>query len=323
MKKKIFDVLDWTSLELGLRPKIVKDEARVVLPNGEKAGVIISADFELAWAFRFSRKVSDPKKMARQARSNFPIMLELLEQYNIPITWATVGHLMLESCKKGDHDWMTQLPYFTDDHKWNYRTGGWFDCDPYTTHLKDNAWYAPDLIESIKNSKVKHEIACHTFSHIDFSDDNCPKEVARDEIKACIDAAKAWDIKLESMVFPGGSYGNIDMLKEMGFSSYRRNLSEAKLSPVLTDLFGLKYTATSLGLGGVSLDAKSIERHKFRIRKYIQKAKRIGMVCHLWFHPSVTPAYVNEIFPWLLSMLSEEREKGELFIGTMSTFSKL
>ena len=45
-------------------------------------------------------------KKAKQSRENVPVLLKIFEDFNIPITWATVGHLFLESCNKGDHDWM-------------------------------------------------------------------------------------------------------------------------------------------------------------------------------------------------------------------------
>ena len=176
------------------------------------AFLVISADFELGWAFRYSKQNPYPEKMARRARENFPFLLRMFEKYDIPITWATVGHLFLKQCKKGEHDWMHRIPYF-ENRNWLYNKGDWFDCDPYTYWEKAKAWYAPDLIESILKSKVKHEIGCHSFSHIDLTYKNCPSEVAEDEIKACIEATKVWGIKLKSFVFPGGTYGNFEFSK--------------------------------------------------------------------------------------------------------------
>ena len=141
----------------------------------------------------------------------------MFEDFCIPITWATVGHLFLSECKKEDHNRMRRIPYF-ENRNWAYNSGDWFDCDPYTNWEKAKAWYAPDLIEKILKSKVNHEIGCHTFSHIDFSDKNCSPEVAEDEIKSCIEAAKKWGIELRSIVFPGGTYGNIEIIKKYGYN---------------------------------------------------------------------------------------------------------
>ena len=43
--------------------------------------------------------------------------------------------------------------------------GDWFKADPCTNLQTDPNWYAPDLIKLIRDSKVKHEIGSHTFSH--------------------------------------------------------------------------------------------------------------------------------------------------------------
>ena len=72
-------------------------------PHPFKGGIVISADFELAWAWRYAKQFKDSYsiglKMAQQTRQNFPFFIKMFEDYNIPITWATVGHLFLEKCK--------------------------------------------------------------------------------------------------------------------------------------------------------------------------------------------------------------------------------
>ena len=213
-------------------------------PGGKfKGGMIISADFELGWAWRYSKTRPFPDKMSKQARENFPNIIEMLDKNSIPITFATVGHLFLESCKEGDHDWMEKIPHF-DDH-WRFTEGEWFDCDPYTSWKKAPNWYAPDLVKIIQNAQTKHEISTHTFTHIDFSDKNCPPQVAEDEIKACIDAMKPYGLKPESIVFPGGTYGNIDVVKKMGIKIYRRNVDVDLAYPYYDDK-GLFVTPTSM-----------------------------------------------------------------------------
>ena len=100
------------------KPYVRKDniDPKKKFPGQQKGGMIISADFEMAWAFRYSKKTKDYMKMGRQERENFPVILNLLEKYNIPITWATVGHLFLKDCKRGMrsgtlmfHNWIKPL----------------------------------------------------------------------------------------------------------------------------------------------------------------------------------------------------------------------
>ena len=65
------------SFEVGKNPKIEKIEnAKNLIPNPYKSVLMISADFELAWAFRFTKTQKDPVanalEKARLARKNFP-----------------------------------------------------------------------------------------------------------------------------------------------------------------------------------------------------------------------------------------------------------
>jgi hypothetical protein len=73
-------------------------------PGSFKGGVIISADMEMGWAVRYSRQAKDPVEYANRERMNVPVILSLLENYEIPVTWSVVGHLLLEICSRGDHD---------------------------------------------------------------------------------------------------------------------------------------------------------------------------------------------------------------------------
>jgi len=289
-------------------------DPKLTVYKKNKGIFIISADFELGWAFRYSKSDPFPEKKAEQSRKNFPFLLKLFETYSIPITWATVGHLFLRTCKKRDHDWMHRIPYF-ENRNWLYSKGDWFDCDPYTNWNKAKTWYAPDLIEKILKSNVKHEIGCHSFSHIDFTYENCPPEVAEDEIKACVKAANDWGLKLKSFVFPGGTYGNFEILKKYGFTSYRQTLKYELMLPYI-DSNELLVIPVSTGLGDNNLGWSSdyfIKRYK----KYIDKAIHTGTVCHFWFHPSIDEWFLHNVFPEILRYVAKKREEGELCILTM------
>src|SRR3974377_2241465 len=66
--------------------------------------VLFSIDFELAWAFRFSRTRGPRyKALALREREQVPRILAMLDSFSIPATWATVGHLFLESCRRGSN----------------------------------------------------------------------------------------------------------------------------------------------------------------------------------------------------------------------------
>jgi len=307
------------AFSLSRKPFVKKDSVPVEqkFPNGEKGGFIMSADFELAWAWRFSKTGANPIKKAEIARANMPVILSKLERYNIPVTFATVGHLFLESCTKGGHDWMHRIPHF-DDH-WKFTQGDWYGHDPYSAVEKDPAWYAPDLIKLIQNSKVKHEIGTHTFSHIDFTYKNCPPEVADDEIKACIDVAKKYNIELKSIVFPGGTWGNIEVLKQHKIKIYRKS-SEYELAYPYYDKHGLLVTVSSIAMDNNKFNW-SPEYFLKKYKVYIDKAIKTNTIAHFWFHPSFDPWFLENVFPEILEYVNEKRKEGSLWVGTMGSIA--
>jgi peptidoglycan/xylan/chitin deacetylase (PgdA/CDA1 family) len=286
-------------------------------PNGEKGGLILTADFEMSWAHRYSKQTNNYLNLGKQERKNVPRIIELLEYYNIPITWATVGHLFLDKCKKGDHDNMERIPYF-DDH-WKFIEGDWFDHDPYSDYKKDGEWYAPDLIEKIIHSSVHHEIGCHTFSHIDCSYKNCPPKVLDDELYACSEAAKKYGLTLSSIVFPGGTAGNFEILKKHDFNIYRKNI-KIKLAYPFFDEHGLLITPSSGSVGDETLGWNK-DYLSFRYKKYLEKAIKTNTIVHFWFHPSMNEWSLNESFPELLKIAAEYRNQGDLWIGTMGSIA--
>ena len=77
------------------------------IPKPYKAALIICADFELAWAWRFSTHINSSKEAsdyASRERKNIPVILDLCDNYNIPLTWATVGLLFLGNCYNEQFD---------------------------------------------------------------------------------------------------------------------------------------------------------------------------------------------------------------------------
>jgi peptidoglycan/xylan/chitin deacetylase (PgdA/CDA1 family) len=273
----------------------------------------------MAWAWRYSKTGSDYLKKGQTERENFPKIIRLLEKYNIPITFSTVGHLFLDKCDKVDHNWMRRIPHF-DDH-WKFTVGDWYDHDPHSNYEEAPEWYAPDLIRMIIDSKVNHEIGTHTFSHIDFSYKNCPAGVAEDEIKACKMAADPYDVTLKSMVFPGGTWGNIEVLKTHGIQIYRKNV-EHDLAYPWRDEHGLLVTNSSGALEYNPDYGWSARYFIKRLKKFIDKAIKTNTIAHLWFHPSLDPFILKNIFPAFLEYAVERREASDLWIGTMGEIAE-
>jgi len=299
------------------KPYVLPDRlpAEKKFPEARRGGVIFTADFELAWAVRYSKRKPDPLEYARGERTNVPEILAVAERFNLPITWATVGHLFLESCQQGDHDWMARLPYM-DDH-WRFTSGDWFDHDPYSNVHKDPEWYAPDLIRKILASPVDHEIACHTFSHIDCSDKNCPPRVLDNELKACTAEAAKWGLELRSMAFPGGTAGNFPVLRGHGIRIYRRRIGKYELAYPFRDELGLLVSPTGPMIGRAHPDW-SLEDEFYFYRKAIDKAIKHNTLAHMWFHPSANPETFELLLPRIMEYCASKRDSGDLWVGTMN-----
>lgn len=312
------------SFEVGHNPRVVRcpENIRDFIPAPYKGVLIISADFELAWAWRYAKtlggRTEAAEEYARIARVNVPEILRLCEEYHIPITWGTVGHLFLEQCQAGEaglaHTEIDRLAYFENEY-WRYTEGDWFGHDPCTSWRENDAWYAPDLVDQILASPVKHEIGCHTFSHIDCSDEHCPPAVIRDELAACQKAANNFDIKLESFIFPGHTMGNFQTIKECGYTSVRVNYANQIGYPV-RDEFGLWHLPAT---AEIIMNPKWGESYNlYRFRRIIKRTLRNQAVANLWFHPSLPSATVVPLFKTIFQYANMHR--GQLWVTTMRDY---
>ncbi len=316
MNKYIKAKLSKLHFFLGGNPKIEKTANKdFYIPQNKKAVILISADFELAWAPRYDKSVIDPLKLAKEKatleRNNIPLIVKVCEQYNIPITWATVGHLFLEKCERKNgvaHDEIPKVkPY--EGSFWNFNSKDWFEHDPCTDFQKNPLWYCPDLIKLILDSKVEHEIGNHTFSHIDCRDGICPPELLKAELKASKIAAAKFGIELRSFVHPGHTIGNLDVLAEEKFTNFRTDYRNVLGYPKKHDngLWELEQTA--------QFDLRkewSIEYHIKRYIKIIERAIASNSVCVFWFHPSFDPIVINEILPHVFDFINANTEKLEV-----------
>ena len=275
----------------------------------------LSADFEQSWAWMYD--TPDMLKMGSLERKYFPRLFRELEKHNIPITWAIVGHLFLDECKRDKSSGLAHpdMPrpenHYSNDH-WSWEKGDWYQFDPCTDIKKDPDWYAKDLIKMIIDSNVEHEVGTHSFSHIDFSNKNCDKKLADSEIKKCIEVMADMGSTPRSMVFPGGFEGNFDVLSKNNLISYRGG-GPIELSYPYKINEGLWNINQS-----VFLFAHEGEDYLKRSIRYIKKAVKNNQVCHISFHPSnLNDENMKHTFLPILKYAEERKKMGELWIATM------
>jgi peptidoglycan/xylan/chitin deacetylase (PgdA/CDA1 family) len=303
---------------IGKRPNTPAPYAAPYLFDAS-AALVISADFELSWAWMYAS--AEERTLGLQDRINFNDILQILEKFNVPITWATVGHLFLDSCSRDlkaglPHSELSRPKKHYKNAYWEWNEEDWYQHDPCSDLKSHPDWYAPDLILKILHSKVKHEIGTHTFSHIDFSDTNCDTILADSEISECINVMKFFNLVPRSIVFPGNFAGNFKILREKGIISYR-GVGRIELS----------YPSKMNGLWNIRqsifLFSRDYINYLKKMKRYTEIAIKYNMVVHMGFHPAdLDKKRVNNILIPFFKYVSNKRENGDIWIATMYDIAK-
>jgi peptidoglycan/xylan/chitin deacetylase (PgdA/CDA1 family) len=303
--------------------------------------LVISLDKELIWGSFdhtspevFAARNPDPRGIVAR-------LLRLLDEREVPATWAVVGHLFLSSCDRGPEGPHPELVRPT--HRW-YR-GDWLQADPCTNRAKDPLWYGDDIVEAILGARTPQEIGCHSFSHMVFGDPGCSAEAADSDLAACVDVARARGITLRSFVFPRNAEGHHDLLRRHGFIAFRGEdptwfrslpgfgrraghfLDEMTGVPppvaspreALPGLWDLPGSMIFMPRGGVRRVIPLAARVR-KARAGLARAQREGKIFHLWFHPFNLASDPRGLFQALTAIVDEAvtlRDRGELDIRTM------
>ena len=309
--------------------------------------LILSLDQEFIWgSFDFTGPSAfvadhpDPRGTVRE-------LIALLEEYEIPATWAMVGHLFLASCERGQ-DGRAHPEIARPRYDWYARD--WFDADPCTNRARDPLWYGDDVLDLVQGTRTRQEIACHSFSHLVYGDRGCFKEAAAADLRACVAVAEKRGIKLRSFVFPRNREGHHDLLREHGFIAFRgeeptwwRDLpGAAKRAGHLFDQAAARrppVVEPAEKLPGLwNLPGSLLLLHRHGVRRYIPFAVRqrrisLGLteavrqrrLFHLWFHPHNLSFDRAGLFAVLRSGFREAarlRDRGLLDIRTMGDFAE-
>lgn len=309
------------------------------------AGIfMLTWDTEALWGFperRVDRETSID--VGRRFRDVIRRIISILDEFEIPATFAIVGHLYLESCScdsRGKHPEMVH-----PQHLWHV---DWYTNDPCTDRVCDPGWYAPEIIGMIKDSRVKHEVASHSFSHCVFGDRGCSRDVAVSEVTRCRSLADMNGIALKSFVFPRNSVGHVDVLKEQGFVCYRGPtvgwysalpFGLARIGGVLDEFLPttprLVVPSVEDGIlnipGSMLIRARNgwrrvlpIHLTEKKIIRAIRECARRDKTFHLWSHPLNLAWKSDAMFKMLRSVASaveQERNAGRLRVVTMAEYA--
>lgn len=235
-----------------------------MLPKG---AFVFSLDTEVAWGTHGNRRYAYEYDHVREVVHR---LLALCEQYDIAITWAIVGQLMVA----GEDPW----------------------------------WHAPDIVSAIRACRVPQEIGSHSFEHR-LDELSCTVEQMDADLAAARAVADAQGITLRSFVFPKNRVKHLPVLERHGFAAYRgRNRSWyedfpgplRKIAHVIDD-YGVPTAPTVLPervgmLWNIPGSYFYVHRRGwasilpigFRVRKVhagLRDAAKRQRVFHLWCHP--------------------------------------
>lgn len=259
--------------------------------------------------------------------------MEQFDRYDIPATWAVVGHLFLEECDGRHHS----HPLGPE----------WFGRDPGGSLDDYGLWYGRDLVEWVASADVDHEVASHSFSPVEFGPPGTGRDAAVAEVTASLRAAERHGVSLDSFVFPWNRVGHRDVLAEYGFECYRggkpapsydgsRFRSVAKLldwyfggesPPVVTpavDEYGLvevpasTYLFSLEGLPRAVLEPVWSDPVVTVAKRGVDRVGDGDGAFHMWLHPhNLLQPDGRERLAAILSYVDERRAEGNVTVRTM------
>lgn len=286
--------------------------------NIQKASFSISIDLELAWGVwdRITNNyLNNAIDLERQIIDK---LLQLFDIYQTPVTWATVSALL-------------------DKNNKMINVGN------------KKAWYAPDIIDQIQNSKTKHLIASHSYAHPNF------KETTENAIIEDFESNeyffKTINIKPNVLVFPRNQIAHLPILDKFNYKFYRsldkswyKKISEfnkvlGKIANINDKIFPFKCNTIKprideRGLTEIPSSILLISRNGlkvpvtnanmfYKIRNGIDLAIINKECFHIWFHPSNFYFRSQKQFDLLekvLIFVKSKREKGLIEVNLLNEF---
>ena len=187
----------------------------------EPGTLIISLDFELMWGVHDHRTVADYGANILGVRTALPAMLDLFGEYDLRVTFATVGLLFAKDKLEMESMAPALKPDYVDAR-----------LSPFNGHFQlvgtdernDPFHFATSLIELLKRYP-QHEIGTHTFSHYYCLE---PGQTVREfeaDLAAAIAIASKQGIVLKSIVFPRNQFNAayLEVCRKHGIVCYRGN----------------------------------------------------------------------------------------------------
>ncbi|PTL98738.1 MAG: polysaccharide deacetylase, partial [Bacteroidetes bacterium] len=184
---------------------------------------VISLDFELHWGMCDHKSVEDYQENLKNVGPVINRLLTLADDYNIKLTFATVGFLFARNKSELLEFVPSNKPTYTDPKLSPYPL-----LNSIENEKEDPYHFAKSAIKQIQVNG-NHEIGTHTFSHYYCHEPGQTVSQFEEDIKSAVAIAKPLDIKLESIVFPRNmikadnkiDQPYLEVCKKHGINSFR------------------------------------------------------------------------------------------------------
>ena len=313
---------------------------------------VISLDFELHWGFFDNRTLEDCRSQLLNINTVIDRLLQMSNEYNISITFATVGMLFAKD-KEAVLEYIPKLkPNYTNKALDSYELLRGID-------QKDQMiYFAQDLVKKIENDPL-HEVGTHTFCHYYCHEKGQNIQDFKADIESAISIAKALNIATKSIVFPRNQVqpDYLKICEDLGIETYRGNCwfnfnnDSRKLILKEYGLILLRVIDSYFNISGsnsfklkdhntkgsklINIPAsrflrpynsrlKFIESLKVRrIKKAMTKAAKRNEVYHLWWHPHNFANNIEQNFKNYSSILKHYKKLNAKYNFESITMQKL
>jgi hypothetical protein len=302
---------------------------------------VFSLDTELAWGSLDWDRPGSGQSFRNGAKERETILrlLKMMDEFGIVATWGITGHLFYEKCEECNVCPILELKGkdIRFDQIWK---------------SKDSMWYGADIVEMLLSGDSGHEIGFHGYTHRLFN--RLSRDEARFEIQEWLRLAKRRNIIPQSVIFPQGRIGHLDLFQEAGFICYRGkevrhpafsipllgkvlnriNLVLSMFTPqvyeIESDPKDLVNIPSSQWLFRTkrkietSLDSLGLQELRFRgTIKAIKKAAEEQKIIHLWAHPHEFRTEKDfEKLRYVFGCFADQAKQGRLQSITMADLAK-
>jgi peptidoglycan/xylan/chitin deacetylase (PgdA/CDA1 family) len=181
---------------------------------------VISLDFELFWGVRDKRTIESYGKNIKGVREVIPALLSLCNEFDVRITFSTVGFLFAKNRTELQNYLPAEKPAYADARLSPYPDIPHTGTDEY----EDPYHFGYSLVKLIE-AEPQHEIGTHTFSHYYCLEPGQTITSFTEDLRAAKRIAEKENLNVRSLVFPRNQFNEtyLEACKAEGIESYRGN----------------------------------------------------------------------------------------------------